>query len=100
MSNGLLTLKRDQALYYTVGGIVALCLALLFSGYGLLVGETETDSHPYATGTTVRIGNVDVPGEMLGTIYFSCSYFTGRGVAHILLDASDGYHQCPFLMRV
>lgn len=101
-----LKLKREDIIPYSLGALIAFCLLLLVSGFGVLVDETQfsTTSQAYAIDSTYKIGNVDVSGDMMNALssghYFKCSYFSGRSTVLVTLDAREGYHQCPFLKRV
>lgn len=105
-SQGLSSMSPKNALLFITGGIAISCLILLLSGHGILVEESETYDHAqiYSDGATYRIGNVEVSSDVMNSLasshYFTCSYFSGRGTVQLVLDARDGYRQCPFLNRL
>jgi hypothetical protein len=68
--------KREKQILYVAGGAVSICLILLFSGFGVLVGESSEAG------------------------VFGCDYFSGRGTVKIVLLSSEGYNQCPFIKRI
>jgi hypothetical protein len=91
-------LRRENAIHYAVAAIASMWLLMLFSGYGILIGE-DVSSPTLIRGEVYNVGGVNVPSELMpgsGKI-FSCRYFTGRGVAKITLIEREGYNQCPFL---
>ena len=99
MSGTELSFNRKYIPYYIVGGIIAFCLLLLITNYGLLVGEKKTSVSGSAT-ETYQIGGVAVPGNLIGNTFIRCSYFNGRGVVDITFTTNEGYHQCPFLTAI
>lgn len=95
MSAFLPRISRENFVFYALASIVVSCAVLLFTGSGILVGEEFDDTAPN-TGEVVNIGGIDVKKEYFSRSYISCSYFSGRSVVEISLDASE-YAQCPFL---
>lgn len=71
--------------------LLALDLALLVSGYRVLVGEMRS-----VRVVSSGVPKLFIPGETTPTL--RCSYFTGRSVLSFEGDAGDN-EECPFVYR-
>jgi hypothetical protein len=78
---------------YVVVALVTLDLALMVSGYRILVGEERGY-------TTIVPGSVSFGfvSEGIGYGTIECSYFTGRSV-QITSDRVDAIDECPAIIR-
>lgn len=93
MSN-VTTERSWRAAIYGAGAIFSVCLILLITNQGVLVGEDIPVEKEW-DGSYTDTGGINIPTNLIAGRSTFCNYFTGRGVVSVIKP--DNFAQCPLI---